>query len=142
MKFTMEEVIRYDRMGFIPSKNLKSFEDYKQESREKLSFLLKIKENPGKVLHEKYGKKLRVELYEPPRWLEHNFKEVTFTNTWPGIITDCSELRKIIIEDAKPVLMLAPLFPFLLLKFFAEEPEGRPLITEKIGGATHNVHRT
>jgi hypothetical protein len=111
----MEEIIRYDRMGFIPSRYVETLDDYKQESREKLFFLLKIKDSPEKVLYEKFGKRLKVELYEPPNWLKDDFKEVTLTDTWPGVITTNSELGKITTKYAKNALIIfSPLFPFLL----------------------------
>lgn len=136
----MEEVIRYDRRGFVPSRYVESLEEYKQESREKEYFLARLREDPKKLFYEKFGKELEVKLYEPPSQLKNEFKETALTDTWPGIITTSSELGKITVRRySKSLLVAGIMFPGLLLNCFSsagrsvdlKEKIGTPIFTEK-----------
>jgi hypothetical protein len=77
----MEEILRYDRRGFIPSPATTTLREYLVESRAKERLFADVREE----VRRKFSR-LEGELYEPPSYLKKEFYQVTATQAaWPGI---------------------------------------------------------
>ena len=116
----MEKIIYYDKLGFIPSENLKIPEDYLEESKKKYELLMELENSD--ILRSEEGVEVRV--YKPNLQLQKEFYRKTLTKTWPGIIVKKPHFHKFSLKNLvrhKSLLLKSLIFPLSFADLFSAE---------------------
>ncbi len=90
----------FDRKGFVPSKKVKTLDDYLLESWGKLQLIDEFKNDPQKFISEHLGIDTDIEILLPSEGWQKRFYETFLTEPLPGIYADPIDVKKIMTSHS------------------------------------------
>ncbi len=90
----------FDRKGFVPSRKVKTLDDYLQESVDKLELIENFKNNSQDFISEHLGIDTNIEVLLPSEGWQKRFYEIFLTEPLPGIYASSIDVRKIMTSHS------------------------------------------